>query len=84
MHVPWGQNLSHRTSHAFAVRPRSGNKYGVSDDFHRMNGQLLMHEVERSAWFNALTAADQARAGEFLKTVLFDSELRNRTRCTRV
>ena len=27
----------------------SGNKYGVSQDFHRMNRELLMHEVTHSS-----------------------------------
>lgn len=56
----------------------SGNKYGVSDDFHSMNGQLVMHDVECSAWFAALSAADQERCQELMKIVLFNPELRNR------
>jgi hypothetical protein len=56
----------------------SGNKYGVSDDFHTMNGQLIMHDVECSAWFAALSATDRERCHELMKIVLFNPELRNR------
>ena len=56
----------------------SGNKYGVSDDFHRLNSELLMDEVRRSAAFSALAEADRQRADEFVKLVLFNKELRNR------
>lgn len=56
----------------------SGNKYGVSDDFHHINGQLLMDECKASARFRNLPPADRARAEEFLQAVLFNTDLRNR------
>lgn len=56
----------------------TGNKYGVSDDFHRMNSQLLMREVEGSATCAALSPADRARWLEFLEVVLCNSQLRSR------
>jgi len=56
----------------------SGNKYAVSDDFHKMNAALIFHDVSVSSWFLALSSADQARAKEFLQIVLFNSNIRNR------
>lgn len=56
----------------------SGNKYGVSDAFHHINGKLLMQECKASPRFQTLLQADKVRAEEFLKVVLLNAELRNR------
>lgn len=56
----------------------SGNKYGVSDNFHAMNGALLVQQAERSAWYGALQPQQQERALEFMKIVLMDDRLRSR------
>jgi hypothetical protein len=74
--------LAHHPSRAHSQprqRPlRRTRADGVSDDFHSINGKLILHDAERSAWFGALKADDQRRAVEFMKIVLFNPELRNR------
>jgi len=56
----------------------SGNKYSVSSDFHKMNAELLMHQVTSSDRYRSLSQRDRARAMEFFSTVFLDNDLRNR------
>ena len=56
----------------------SGNKYGVSDEFHSLNGSLLFCEYEASPRFAALSQDDRDRLLGFLKVVLLNPDLRNR------
>eukprot|EP00930_Biecheleria_cincta_P036508 TRINITY_DN25027_c0_g1_i1.p1 TRINITY_DN25027_c0_g1~~TRINITY_DN25027_c0_g1_i1.p1 ORF type:complete len:848 (-),score=132.65 TRINITY_DN25027_c0_g1_i1:57-2600(-) len=56
----------------------AGNKYSVYHDFKRLNGELLLHELEQSDAYAALSGRDQARATEFAKFVYLNGELRNR------
>mmetsp|Transcript_29614 Transcript_29614/g.94569 ORF Transcript_29614/g.94569 Transcript_29614/m.94569 type:complete len:329 (-) Transcript_29614:53-1039(-) len=56
----------------------TGNRYGVCDDFHRLNGELLMLEFKQSPAWAALSTTDQARAEAFLGIVLYSPELRSR------
>lgn len=56
----------------------SGNKYGVSNDFHKLNAALIFHDMGLSPWYLTLCEADQVRAKEFLEIILFNSEVRNR------
>ena len=56
----------------------SGNKYGVSDDFHALNGRLLAREYAASPRFAALDARDRERLAAFLDVVLHNPDLRNR------
>mmetsp|Transcript_78641 Transcript_78641/g.138675 ORF Transcript_78641/g.138675 Transcript_78641/m.138675 type:complete len:852 (-) Transcript_78641:99-2654(-) len=56
----------------------AGNKYSVCSDFKRLNGELLLYEVEQSAAYAALSKTDQSRATEFFKFVYLNGELRNR------
>lgn len=56
----------------------AGNKYSVSHDFKRLNGELLLYELEQSDAYAALSRQDQARASKFGKFVYLNGELRNR------
>ena len=42
----------------------SGNKYGVSIEFHKMNAELLMHQATSSDRYRSLSQRDRARATE--------------------
>jgi len=56
----------------------AGNKYSVSQDFAKMNGALLLHDIQHSAIYRGLSAADQHRADEFFSYVCLHPDLRNR------
>lgn len=56
----------------------AGNKYSVSGDFAKLNGELLLHEIEQSQAYAALSKKDQTRALEFFTFMCLNGELRNR------
>ncbi|KAL1508327.1 hypothetical protein AB1Y20_004437 [Prymnesium parvum] len=56
----------------------SGNKYSVAAEFHRLNRELLMHELLASPAHLALQEEDRPRAEALLSLVLLNDELRNR------
>jgi len=56
----------------------SGNKYGVSDQFHDMNAELQKLTLEHSAMFRSLSPTNQERAKGIFEAVFGDRDLRNR------
>lgn len=56
----------------------AGNKYGVSADFARLNGEILLHQIKCSSAYQALPLQDKARADEVFSFMCFDPDLRNR------
>jgi hypothetical protein len=56
----------------------SGNKYGVSTDFGRMNGEILLEQMRSSAPYKALSEKDRPRADAFFSLVCLNGDLRNR------
>lgn len=56
----------------------AGNKYSVCQDFKRLNGELLLHELEQSDAYMSLSSLDQTRVSEFAKFVYLNGELRSR------
>jgi len=57
---------------------QTGGIYGVSNQFHDINGALIMDEVLNSPMFNALSENDKKRATEIYDFVFSNRELRNR------
>jgi hypothetical protein len=56
----------------------TGNKYGVSVDFGKLNGEILFHQVQTSPNYQALSEKDKARANEVFSLMCFNGDLRNR------
>ena len=56
----------------------AGNKYSVDKHFAQLNGELLLHEIQSSAVYQALSEKDKKRADQFCSTVCLNKELRNR------
>lgn len=56
----------------------AGNKYSVSSDFKKLNGDLLVYELQHSPAYQALSGRNQLRAMDFFEFVCCNGELRNR------
>jgi hypothetical protein len=56
----------------------AGNKYSVDKHFSQLNGELLLHEIKHSSFFEALSSTDKVRAEEFFNIMCLTGELRNR------
>jgi len=56
----------------------AGNKYGVSADFTRLNGEILLHQIKSSSAYQALPVQAKAHADEVFSLMCFDPDLRNR------
>eukprot|EP00656_Telonema_subtile_P014731 TRINITY_DN1760_c0_g1_i8.p1 TRINITY_DN1760_c0_g1~~TRINITY_DN1760_c0_g1_i8.p1 ORF type:complete len:200 (+),score=65.07 TRINITY_DN1760_c0_g1_i8:363-962(+) len=56
----------------------SGNKYAVSEEFHRMNGKLLMAQATADPRFLALREQDQVRLRGFFDIIFTSKHLRCR------
>mmetsp|Transcript_118760 Transcript_118760/g.222014 ORF Transcript_118760/g.222014 Transcript_118760/m.222014 type:complete len:863 (-) Transcript_118760:18-2606(-) len=56
----------------------TGNKYGVSAEFHKLNGDLVVEQVTNDSRFLALSESRRARALEIFTAVFQNANLRNR------
>lgn len=56
----------------------SGNKYSVCKDFQKLNGELLLHDIQHSASYQGLSEVDKERADEFFSFMCLNKDLRNR------
>ena len=56
----------------------TGNKYGVHDDFHQLNSQLIMHVFAQNVKHNFNTLDHQQRAMEMYRVIFCHDDLRNR------
>lgn len=57
---------------------QSGNIYGVSDTFHDINGELIMHAFRTGDTLRALSEVDQKRALAIVELLVCNTNLRNR------